>query len=447
MKNRHISYNDQIAHFYPWKYSNKETNKIQTPSVTFQVTDDCNLKCTYCYQINKGHHTMSIEVAQKFIDLLLENDENTKQYIDTRACDGIVLDFIGGEPFLEINLIDQIMEYFIKRCIETDHPWQYNWRMSMSSNGTLYFNPDVQKFLNKWKDHISLNISIDGNKELHDACRVFPDGSGSYDIAMKAVRHYIDVLGGSMGSKMTLAPSNIMYTCDAVKGLIDQGYDEIFLNCVFEKGWTEEHATILYNQLKELADYLIDNDLTDKIYIAMFEPRFFQPKAPTDSENWCGGNGKMISVDWKGDIYPCIRYMESSLGNTVEPVIIGNVNDGIMTTAKCKWCAQRLKTVNRLNQSTQECIDCPIAEGCAWCQAYNYQDSGSFFHRATYICCMHKARSLANAYYWNKKFIKENSNNRFKIWLPDEECLKIISQEELNMLKELEQKGVKAIND
>jgi radical SAM protein with 4Fe4S-binding SPASM domain len=46
----------------------------------------------------------------------------------------------------------------------------------------------------------------------------------------------------------------------------------------------------------------------------------------------------MISVDYKGDIYPCIRYMESSLGNDVEPIIIGNVNTGMMVDAKCKAC-------------------------------------------------------------------------------------------------------------
>ena len=437
---RTSQYQDMIGRFYDFPYDRqKETNKIQTANVTFQVTDACNLCCTYCYQINKGHHKMPIEIAQKFIDMLLENDENTQQYLDTRCCDAVILDFIGGEPLLEVGLIDEIMEYFLKRAIETDHPWQYNWRMSMSSNGTLYFNPEVQKFMNKWKNHLSFNISIDGNKQLHDACRIFPDGSGSYDIAMKAVRHYIDVLGGNMGSKMTLAPANVMYTCDAVKGLIEQGYTEIHLNCVFEEGWTEEHATILYNQLKELTDYLLKNDLEEKVYIAMFENQFFHPKSREDSQNWCGGNGAMISVDYKGDIYPCIRYMESSLGNDVEPIIIGNVNTGMMVDAKCKACIQKLKSVNRITQSTEECLDCPIAEGCAWCQAYNYQSSGGDFnHRATYICIMHKARCLGNAYYWNKCYRKHNDKLRFKIYLPDEECLKIISQEELDMLKDLQ---------
>ena len=436
---RGSQYQDMIGRFYHFPYDRqKEPNKIQTINVTFQVTDDCNLRCSYCYQINKGHHKMPLEVAQKFIDMLLENDENTQQYVDTRASDAVVLDFIGGEPLLEVELIDQILEYFRKRTIELDHPWQYNWRMSMSSNGTLYFNPDVQKFFDKWQDNLSFNISIDGNKQLHDACRVFPDGTGSYDIAMRAVRDYVDNRHGKMGSKMTLAPANIMYTCDAVKGLIDQGYTEIYLNCVFEKGWTNEHAAILYYQLKELSDYLINNNLEEEVYISMFESHFFRPKDRSDTQNWCGGNGAMIALDWKGDIFPCLRYMESSLGTEVEPIIIGNVNTGIMTDAKCKACIQQLKSVNRINQSTEECIDCPIAEGCAWCQAYNYQDAGDFFHRATYICCMHKARCLGNAYFWNSCYRKHNEHNRFKIWLPDEECLKIIPQEELDILKDLQ---------
>lgn len=137
--------------------------------------------------------------------------------------------------------------------------------------------------MDKWMDHLSFNVSIDGNKRLHDSCRVFPDGSGSYDMAMAAVRHYVDIRHGFMGSKMTLAPENINYTYEAVKGLIEEGYTEINLNCIFEKGWTNEHATILYNQLKELANYILDNNLEDELYISMFEESYFHSKDHNDT--------------------------------------------------------------------------------------------------------------------------------------------------------------------
>ena len=39
------------------------------------------------------------------------------------------------------------------------------------------------------------------------------------------------------------------------------------MNCVFEKGWLQEHSTIFYYELKKISDYVLDNDLEDKVYI------------------------------------------------------------------------------------------------------------------------------------------------------------------------------------
>ena len=147
----------------------------------------------------------------------------------------------------------------------------------------------------------------------------------------------------------------------------------------------------------------------------------------------------MIAVDYKGDIYPCVRYMESSLGQDAPPLIIGNVYDGIVQNSLCEQCVKQLKAVNRLTQSSDECINCRIAEGCSWCQAYNYQDSGGDVnHRATYICVMHQARSLANSYYYNRYYLQTNQKKRVKIWLEDDKALQIIPQEELALLKLLQ---------
>ena len=433
---REESYDSLLSRLYPTENTPFERN---TFNITFQVTDACNLCCSYCYQINKGQHRMPFEVAKKFIDMLLDNDDNTKQYVDTEKRQAAILDFIGGEPFLEVELIDQICDYFVEQAILKNHPWQYNYRFSISSNGTLYFTPEVQRFIKKHRDHLSLGITVDGHKELHDACRKFPDGSGSYDIAIAAVQHYKTEHQGHIGSKVTLAPANIAFTSTALIHLIEQGYTSINGNCVFEEGWTEEHATTLYYELKKVADYLLKNNLHDSHYISLFEEFMFQPKSLDDTQNWCGGNGAMIAVDYKGDIYPCVRYMESSLGDSVPPIIIGNIYDGIMRDAKCKSCIKALKAVDRISQSSEECLNCPIAEGCAWCQAYNYQSSGGDFNkRATFICVMHQARALANSYYWNLHYLQTNQNKRMKLWIEDEKALKIISQEELTLLKLLQ---------
>lgn len=428
---RNIEYHNVLTYIY-------NQPEARVPSITFQVTDACNLACSYCYQINKGTHKMSFETAKKFIDLLLDNNEQTKQYIDTQNTLGVTFDFIGGEPFLEIELIEKIINYFEEQCILKNHPWQYHRRYSFSSNGTLYFKPEVQAFIKKHVNDISLSISIDGNKELHDSCRIFPDGSGSYDIAMAAVKHYREIYGQPMGSKLTIAPQNVQYIAKAVIHMIENGYHTINLNCVYEKGWQTSHATTLYYQLKEIANYIIANNLVEYVTLSMFNYNSYCPLPEEDNTNYCGGNGKMLAVDWKGDMYPCLRYMESSLGANIKPVIIGNVNEGFMPNAQCINCVKQLQTINRLNQSTEECIKCPVASGCGWCQAYNYQDSGNFYHRATYICEMHQATSLANSYYWNLYLFDKKMNSTVKIYLPEEKILKIIPQEEYNLLKALE---------
>jgi uncharacterized protein len=435
MYKRTENYQDYLNRLFPPEIKPGERRLSQT--VTFQVTDACNLCCTYCYQINKHHHSMDFELAKRFVDMLLDADESNNPYINPTISPGIVIEFIGGEPFLEIDLIDRITDYFIEQMILRQHPWASKFMISICSNGVLYFDPKVQAYLKKHLHHLSFSISIDGNKHLHDACRIFPDGSGSYDIAIRGVDHYTKVLGGKMGSKMTLAPANIGYTFEAVENLIALGYKEVFLNCVFEKGWTLEHAKILYGELKKVTDYMLEHKLYDEIYLSIFEEKLACPKSPEEVDNWCGGTGFMISMDYKGDIYPCIRYMESSLGNGIKPIIIGNVETGIMGTKEQCSCVDCLRCITRKTQSTEECFNCPIAEGCAWCSAYNYQEFGTPDHRATYICVMHKARALANVYYWNKVYQARGSGKVFQNHVPEEWALEIISREELNLLNSL----------
>ena len=64
--------------------------------------------------------------------------------------------------------------------------------------------------------------------------------------------------------------------------------------------------------------------------------------------------------------------------------------------------------------------------------------TGSANKRVTYICVMHKARALANVYFWNKLYKKLGIDKVFINHLPDEQSLKIIPQEELDLLKSLE---------
>ena len=420
--------------FHPAELTGFSVNSYHTKNVTFQVTEDCNLRCSYCYQGAKTGKKMPFETAKAIMDMLLAADERTCKYITTTKITGIVFDFIGGEPFLEVELIDKIMDYFVERAFLMEHPLANKYMISISTNGTLYFTPEVQRFIAKWHRHLSLSISIDGNKKLHDACRVFPDGSGSYDIAIAAAKDYMERYG-KIGSKMTISPENVMYLNDAVRELLANGYREIYLNCVYEEGWTEKHAKILYEQLKMLVDEVVE--MEEQPMLSIFQQYIGQPMPESDNRNWCGGTGCMLAFDAAGCAYPCLRYMASSLAGTQEPYAIGDLSHGIMNTPEHEQRVGLLEKITRRSQSTDECWNCPIASGCSWCSAYNYQVYGTPDKRVTYICIMHKARVLATSYYWNTLLRKNGSAKRFALNIPESWAVPIVGEEEYRMLKTL----------
>ena len=364
------SYNDAIAKAYPELFENRhvDTGKgndgdVFVHNFTFQTTEACSLNCTYCYQFNKSPMNMKFETAKKFIDELLDDNYG---YINRYNSPAIIIEFIGGEPLLQINLTRKIYEYFLDRCYELNHPWFTMHRLSICSNGLQYFDPNVQSFFKEYAHQISFNISIDGNKELHDACRIQPTGEGSYDVAMTALNHYNQVYSNERNSKMTLAPENISYLFDSVVDFINHGMTTINLNCVFEEGWNTRTAKIEYEQLKKLADYIIDNDL-EHLYIAIFRET---PEGVMDKYsdgNHCGGLGSMLAMRPNGQFYPCIRYMPTSVGDNVKDLCIGTVQDGMVGRESDSEILNMMDSITRRSQSNDICYDCPIGNSCAWC--------------------------------------------------------------------------------
>lgn len=425
-------YQDMVARLYP---ELKGKDNFPCMEITFQVTDACSLACTYCYQIDKGHKVMPFETAKTFIDNLF--DGFYKGYVSEEEKPFLVLDFIGGEPFLQPKLIEQICDYFFDTAIERMSPWAERTMISVCSNGVAWFDPDVQHFVNKYRERLSISVTIDGNKELHDSCRIFPDGRPSYDLAVAAAKDWMD-RGGEMGSKITICPENLRYMNDAILHMIELGYDEINANVVYEEGWTIEHAKEYYQKLKEIANHFIDNDLVSDIYLSLFTEILGYPKPEDDDKTWCGGVGNaMLSIDPDGKFFPCIRYMHSSLGDDQPPLSIGDVWTGIGKNEEDAAWIKCLGCITRRSESTDECFYCPIAEGCSECSAYNYQVNGTPDSRCTFICDMHKARVMANSYFWNKWYRKTCQDKRFALHIPDDWALEIIDEKELEMLKEL----------
>lgn len=373
-------------------------------NITFIVTKDCQLACKYCYLVGKNEkERMSWEVAKKAIDYILENERLFPE-------ESVVWDFIGGEPFLEIELIDRICDYIRTRMYVLDHHWFNSYRFSFSTNGINYHMDKIQRFIEKNKSHISIGITIDGTRRKHDLNRIWKgDGEerGSYDDVVKNIPLWLSQFPHA-STKVTISSADIPYICESVLHLYSLGIKEVNINCVFEDVWKKGDDTLFEQQLIELADAIIDNGFYENHACSFFSEHIGKPlDRELDNQNWCGA-GKMLSVDAAGNFYPCTRFARYSL-RSKEPIIIGNVEEGINFNL-----VRPFLTLTRCNQSKPECIDCEVASGCAWCQGENYDAArtDTIFERSTAICKMHKARVRANNYYWNKLFHKLELENQ-----------------------------------
>lgn len=379
-----------------------------TKNITFIVTKDCQLACKYCYLVGKNaKEAMSWEIAKTAIDYILDHEEDFTEK-------SVIWDFIGGEPFLEIELIDKICDYLKTEMFRRNHHWFNSYRLNFSTNGINYHTERVQEFIKKNRKHLSIGITIDGTKRKHDLNRIWktkdmeegimpnPEKErGSYEDVVRNIPLWLKQFPDA-ATKVTISSADIPYIKESVLHLYSLGIHEVNINVVFENVWQDGDDIKFEDELMQLADAIIDGGFYKNNACSFFSENLGKPMDCTSqNQNWCGA-GMMLAVDAAGYFYPCTRFAQYSLRDK-KAWIIGNVRDGID-----KNKLRPFLTLDRCTQSTHECIDCEVAEGCAWCQGENYDaaDTSTVYQRATAICKMHKARVRANNYYWNKLYRK-----------------------------------------
>ena len=377
-------------------------------SITFIVTKDCQLACKYCYLVGKNtKERMSWEVAKGAIDYILDREDEFRE-------ESVIWDFIGGEPFLAIDLIDKICDYLKTEMFRRNHHWFNSYRFSFSTNGINYHTEKVQRFIEKNRSHLSIGITIDGTQRKHDLNRIWKapemeqglqpkpeEERGSYNDVVRNIPLWLYQFPEE-STKVTISSADIPYICESVLHLYGLGIKEVNINCVFEDVWKDGDDVLFEEQLTELADAIIDGKWYEEHACSFFQEHIGKPMdRERDNQNWCGA-GMMLAVDAAGMFYPCTRFAQYSLRS--KPAwIIGNIRDGIDQNK-----LRPFLTLDRCTQSNEECINCEVASGCAWCQGENFDaaDTHTVYQRSTAICKMHKARVRANNYYWNKLFRK-----------------------------------------
>lgn len=269
---------------------------------TILTTYSCNLACKYCYESGVKEN--------KIANLSKETSDRTIEWLDNFAMrkevDKIFVDFYGGEPLLNTK----IMEYFMKRAKLSS----YTYSFSAVTNGVFLTKELVSSF--KPLGFSSVQITLDGPKEIHDQRRITKSGKGTFDVIFKNILDAVDDIG--IGLSINKDRHNVNRIPEFLDILTDVGLkDKIVLafNIVARAPCDLDHCREFIFTDEELSVS------QSKLYKIASEKGFsIQHRVDAGvcrSQHECN-----VVIDPFGDIYPCpatVGIDQFRAGNVIDP--------------------------------------------------------------------------------------------------------------------------------
>lgn len=338
-------------------------------ALCINIAHDCNLRCQYCFAGQGGYGQwrmlMSFDVARRAVDFLIAHSGPREH------CE---LDFFGGEPLMNWHVVQQTIDYVHKQ--EKKHGKRI--KMSLTTNGLLL---DKEKVKYLTDNHISLILSLDGRKEMHDRMRPGVHGEGTYDEIVKNLQYCVaNRKGEEYYVRGTFTRYNMDFTTDVID-MIDKGFPAVSMEPVVGED-TADYSIKEEDLPRVKAEY----DRLAKLFIAREEegrPFFFfhfnmdlwkGPCLPKRLRG-CGAGHEYLAVVPNGDIYPCHQFVGR------EGYVIGNVYEGLKNF--------KMMRDFRMNHvfCKPECVDCWAKFFCSGgCHANNEAFAGDI-HKPFHITC------------------------------------------------------------
>lgn len=315
------------------------SDKPLVKSVCLHVAHDCNLRCGYCFagtgDFGHDRGMMSKEVGERAVDFIIENSGPRKH------CE---IDFFGGEPLMNMDVVKHVVAYVRKREAETGKIF----KLTLTTNGVLLTDDNIQ-YLND--NNISLVLSLDGRPEVHDKMRPFANGQGSYaQVAPKITKAIQSRNDQNYYLRGTFTGYNLDFAAD-VLSMADAGFTQLSVEPVVAKDYdyalTEEHLPQLFAEYEKLADAYVERKLNGNGFdFFHFNVDLNNGPCVAKRLSGCGAGHEYFAVTPEGDLYPCHQFVGR------EDYLLGTVFDGVNN----QELPQQFRQTHVLNK--EECRDC-----------------------------------------------------------------------------------------
>lgn len=342
---------------------------ILPDSASILVTENCNLRCTYCFE----HHNdakMSEEVAEQALYFLAHNAVKNNN-------DTFHAMIFGGEPLLNIDII----EYIFKRGLEIADELHVRFTSNIITNATV-MNDHIFSVLKKYRDLVDLNIqlSVDGIQEVQDRYRVTINGKGSFHMVEKNIPRFQEIYDNNPDDRRLSIHGCVNH--DTLPQLYN-GYrffkdilhfKQIWFLAIAEEDWTDDDVILYREECQKIYNDIIhdirqQNNISIADYYAPFDKYRFcgQPMSLP-----CSAGRNYVTITAAGEIYPCHQIYFNDPDKTTK---IGDIWNGVDDDKRRIFLEYSCDDISPCNQCNNT--------NCYRCLAANWMINGSILSPIT----------------------------------------------------------------
>ena len=302
-------------------------------TMVLNVTNQCNLACTYCYEYGedkivdtehgKQAKFMAEQTAHDSVDFLMRESGRVAH-----------LTFFGGETLLNFPVLKSTIAYARQRAAEAGKEIDF----SLTTNATL-LKPEIIEFLAEHQ--VGVTISIDGPREMQDRFRVFHNGAGSYDVVAPKIKELLRVhRTRPIGARVTLTSDTLDITriyrhLTEEIGFWEVGFAPVTTSPQQQYAIGERGFDRMLGQFRALAAEFLEHVAVNRHHgFSNVKDTLEEIHKGVSKAYPCGAGLGLLGVSTDGDVALCHRFAGSDAHK------LGSVRDGIDRDAQTAFLQQ-----------------------------------------------------------------------------------------------------------
>ncbi|MBR1579664.1 MAG: His-Xaa-Ser system radical SAM maturase HxsB [Selenomonadaceae bacterium] len=380
------------------------------------VTCRCNFKCSYCHassmDLNSEDRDMTWEVAQKTVEMIFASPS-----LD------IKIEFQGGEPLLNFEIIRDIVDYaeMLNRFAKK------NLQFVICTNLTLIDNT----MLEYCKAHeIFLSTSLDGSRDVQNANRKPRVGSSDgYTMFIDGLMRARQVLGARACSPLlTVTRTNLNDLNSVVDEYMRLEFNGVFIRALNPYGYASTNMKALgysvdefVSAYKSALNYIIRRNTEGHFFVEYFASLLLKriltpfPTGFVDLQSPCGNIIGGVIYDYDGNVYASDEgRMLARMGD--RKFLLGNVRRDSWQSIFKGSKAQEIVKASCL-ETLSECSMCAYQMYCGSDPVRYYTESGDFYGRRPSSGACRKTKGILDYIFYLLRRDDDEINSVFWSWL------------------------------